>query len=341
MIVCRRCTERDVPRVMAFIDQYWRAGHALAVSRSLMDWQHAAEDGNYNYLLAEDDGRLLGVLGYIPSCRYDPALSADNVLWLALWKVREDAGVSGVGLKLLASLRECMPHKAMAVSGINPTHPPMYRALGYMTGQLTQYVTRRPGPLSPLLTVPSGDDIPVPRDGTARAVAMDEASLQGLSLASQAVPRKSPRYFLERYIHPHPYYRYKVYRLVDAEGSQGLVAYRVAEHQGHRALRMVDFSGDAAVLAQAGPCLSQWLAEEDAGYADFWQYGIDESLLERAGFVAVNPDGAVVVPNFFEPFIARNARLEFAVRPADFSSLVMCRADGDQDRPNDVAACHS
>ena len=40
---------------------------------------------------------------YIPTRRYD-GLSANNIVWLALWKVRDDYKSSMVGLKLLKKL---------------------------------------------------------------------------------------------------------------------------------------------------------------------------------------------------------------------------------------------
>ena len=31
---------QDGPQIRAFIDRYWKSGHALAVSQELFDWQH-------------------------------------------------------------------------------------------------------------------------------------------------------------------------------------------------------------------------------------------------------------------------------------------------------------
>lgn len=78
---------------MMFIDAHWRRGHVLATSRPLMDWQYRAESDRYNFLLALQESDLLGVLGYIPTRRYDPALAENNVLWLTLWKIRDDCKI--------------------------------------------------------------------------------------------------------------------------------------------------------------------------------------------------------------------------------------------------------
>ena len=101
MTVIRRCRQDDITQVAEFIDNHWVKGHVMAVSQRLMDWQHQAEDGSYDYLLAWHEKRLVGILGYIASRRFDPSLVDRNVLWVAIWKVLGNCGVSGLGIKML------------------------------------------------------------------------------------------------------------------------------------------------------------------------------------------------------------------------------------------------
>ena len=92
-----------------------------------------------------DEGILVGILGYIPTRRYDDDLSAQkNIVWLALWKVREDYQSSMVGLKLLKTLESLEPNSVMAVNGINLNHPPIYKALGFQVHELGQYYLANP-----------------------------------------------------------------------------------------------------------------------------------------------------------------------------------------------------
>jgi hypothetical protein len=114
----------------------------------------------------------------------------------------------------------------------------------------------------------------------------------------------------------------------------GLLAARMADHDGVRALRIVDWYGDANGLAQAGTAIEGLLRETGAEYADLWQYGIAPDLLAGAGFSAVETDGAMIVPTLFEPFVQANKRLQFAFKAKGDEDFVIMRADGDQDRPN-------
>ena len=49
-----------------------------------------------------------------------------------------------------------------------------------------------------------------------------------------------------------------------------------------------------------------------------------------------DPESEVIVPNFFEPFIQRNGRILCAIKTQTGLPAIICRADGDQDRPNRI-----
>ncbi|MFA6316396.1 MAG: hypothetical protein WC943_03175 [Elusimicrobiota bacterium] len=331
----------DIGRVMDFIGRHWSPGHVLSRSRSLMDWQHQdrSQPDRYNWLLAEREGDLLGILGFIPTSLFDRGLAGNNCTWLSLWKVRDDARHAGLGLGLLRALEKLEPSAPLGVLGINPAHPPMYRALGYKTGQLAQHAVFNPGAARKLAAAPASFPLPLPRPGDAvlrplTAVSLD-ADCVGLKLGSRAAaaPAKTPSYFLNRYLR-HPIYRYDL-RLVEADGrAQGLLATRVAEHGGARALRIVDFLGESSVLGRCGSSLGCLLEETGAEYADLWEHGLDRDALAAAGFSRVEPDGPLIVPNHFEPFTGLRSRIEFAVRGHAGTPFVIMRGDGDQDRPN-------
>jgi hypothetical protein len=113
-----------------------------------------------------------------------------------------------------------------------------------------------------------------------------------------------------------------------------LIATRVAEHENARALRIVDFAGDPHALAHCGSALAALMIEERAEYADFWQTGFPEEALLSAGLAPVATDGPLIVPNYFEPFLAQNGKILCAIKAAPSAPLMIFRADGDQDRPN-------
>jgi len=338
-----RCTAGEIEDVVRFIDTHWKKGHPLATCRTLLDWQHRDADGaGYSFVVARRraDGDLLGILGYIPTRRFDPSLTGANVVWLTTWKARADAGVAGLGLQLLQHLAAIEPHCAMGAIFPSPAMTPLFRALGYRVGELQHYV--RPNEAAGTTRIATG--MPQASGTTTTDSRIDVRRLAGdedftalrLTGREPSIPRKTPEYFRRRYAR-HPHYRYIVLALLDGGAPAGLLAARTASHAGARALRIVDFTGSPDLLARAGAPIQRLLEEFGAEYADVYNTGIDRVVFERAGFTRVDPDGHTIVPDHFEPFELRNERLWTALkglRPGD--NPILFKGDSDRDRPNVV-----
>lgn len=336
-----RCGARDIEDVIGFIARYWKADHALATCRSLIDWQHRDPDGRgYAFVVARRraDHAVLGILGYISTRRFDAALDTDNVIWLTTWKVRDDAEIAGLGLLLLQYLTKTEPHVAIGAVGLNRATLPIYEAFGYRVGELQHYVrvnaTARGFELATLNSVsspPLSNGAPLQARRLTQTEEFD--ALEWVPPAGR-VPRKTPAYFRARYAR-HPVYAYLVIALLDRGAPAGLMAARTAEHGRRRALRIVDFLGSDDVLARIGPVVQALLEEVDAEYADVYNAGTDCSVFARAGFRRIDPDGVEIVPDHFEPFERRNVRLWFSLKGLPHE--VLFKGDADQDRPNRVA----
>ena len=336
LVEIHRCRANEADELMQFVDEHWQRGHVLATHRPLLDWQHRTASGDYDYLLATEGDRLLGVLGYIATSRFDSALLGREVVWLALWKVRADCQHPALGVRLLRHLEHAHPGATLAVNGINLSHPPMYRALGYRVVELAQHVLVNPDMAQTLIEGASTLHHGAPAGASTTLTEISDAELSLMpvdSLSGPAQPAKTPTYFRERFLR-HPFYGYRVYRLASASAGLGLLALRVAEHEGRRAVRIVDFAGDLALLGSCGIGVHRIVAALGAEYADLWSSGVDGALLAASGFAPVIVDGPVKVPNYFEPFVTGNARIACAIRDPSGAPWRVFRADGDQDRPN-------
>ncbi len=344
MIRIRRCQSADVPDVLTFLDRHWKPRHVFTADRELFDWQYARPDrpGEYAIALAHDDSHddLVGLLGYLPTRRFDPELAGDNALWLALWKVRDD--VAGpVGLQLLNDVANSEPHTSIGVIGFQPPAAAIYKALKFEVGELRHYVLVNPD-VSTFELAAFGDP-PKRRvpDSDLTAVRVDAsnfpAAADGLDLGTRAAlaPAKTPEYFRSRFLR-HPRYRYGSFAIQREGHAIGLLATRVATHGGRRALRVVDYIGPSEAVPSLGRVILDEVRRVDAEYADVLNWGIDPALFNAAGFACIDPAGPDIVPNHFEPFERRNATVRFALksdRPA-----VLFKGDGDQDRPNELIA---
>ena len=341
MITIRRCQTADVPDVLAFLEAHWKPGHIFTRDRELFDWQYARQDrpGEYTIALARqnESGELVGMLGYVPTRRFDPSLADNNAIWLALWKVREDIAPGPIGLQLLNDVTAGEPHASIGVIGFQPAAAAIYTALKFQVGELRHYVL--PNPDVSAFELASFERRPNRRvpDTNLTAVAVDDttfsATVAGLDLGSRdrQLPHKTPTYFRSRYLQ-HPRYRYETFVLRRGDRPIALLATRLAAHGNWRALRVVDFIGADDFVPALGRLILDQVRQHGAEYADVLNWGIDPGLFEAAGFSAIDPSGPDIVPNHFEPFERRNAAVRFALkadRPA-----VLFKGDGDQDRPN-------
>ena len=342
MITIRRCQTADVPDVLAFLEAHWKPGHIFTRDRELFDWQYARQDrpGEYSIALARKngDGELVGMLGYLPTRRFDPSLADDNAIWLALWKVREDIAGGPIGLQLLNDVIRGEPHTSIGVIGFQPTAAAIYTLLKFQVGELRHYVL--PNPDVSAFELASFERHPARQvpDTNLTAAAVDDttfsATVAGLDIGSRdRLPRKTPAYFRSRYLQ-HPRYRYETFVLHRDDRPIGLLATRLAAHGERRALRVVDFMGADDLVPALGRLILEQVRRHGAEYADILNWGIDSALFEAAGFSPIDPAGPDIVPNHFEPFERRNAPVRFALK-AD-GPAVLFKGDGDQDRPNQL-----
>jgi hypothetical protein len=325
------CALGAADELMAFIREHWSAGHVLSRSRALLDWQHRDEAaGRYNFLVARNDGGgIVGILGFIPSSRYDPALGAgDETIWLTTWKVIHGYS-AGLGLMLLRELAARLKPKWIGTAGLNPQTRGIYDAMGYRTGALDRFYRLNEGTAGHRLADIPADWPPQPQptgDGTLRALTEEETALD----ESDQAPRKTPALFRRRYL-AHPFYDYRLYLAVTGNDS-ALIAMRTCGHEGASALRIVDLLGSAAALAGCGPAFDALLRESGAEYLDFYCSGAAEALA-AAGFRRLARDEGAVLPSYFEPFERSNVDILYALKgPGE--RLVICKGDADQDRPN-------
>jgi hypothetical protein len=238
----------------------------------------------------------------------------------------------------LRKLSASHPAGFIGTVGLNSATLPIYQALGYRTGKLARHYLLNPHAAYRLAQVPAGFPRSTALGGDASLTPIGSSHFLraterlGLDEGDQ-IPRKTRVFLYNRYA-THPFYRYDAF-IVSAGGEKGVVILRTCAHDGARALRVVDYVGAPGPLAGAGPAFAALLDEAGAEYLDFYCSGLADEL-SAAGFRVVGNDEGLVLPGYFEPYVARNVDLLFAIHGPD-GRLVICKGDGDQDRPSEIA----
>lgn len=340
-ITIRFAEEADRASILAFISDHWRADHVFVKEPHVFDWQYRSPDGGYNIAIAVDNGELLGVLGFIPTGRFDPTLGFREIM-LAIWKVRDDKGPPSLGLGLLKLIERTYSPEVIGAVGISAMVVPIYKAFRYTVGTLSHVAlipkreaeyriaggvraeaifeeeTKQNYTISPMLTEVSAE--------AKRQICALSESAPGL--------RKSWDYLVERYFQ-HPWYQYQV-GIVESNGvAKAAFVWRRVEANSSAVLRIVDVLGTASTIADAASDLASIVTQEGAEYIDLVANGIDTDKFRAAGFASPDWNEGLVLPNYFSPFEARNVEIKFAYKAA--RSLCLFRADSDQDRPNSMS----
>lgn len=330
-----RCGAAHVSEVMNFIEDHWKHGHIMAHDLPLVDFMHKSSDGNYNFILGKKacDGDVVGVLGYIPTSQYDLSLCDEKDCWLAIWK-----GIAepGSGLKLLEPIAG--EADTMAAIGINRHVAKVYRWLGFdvmrlkqlylLNAALTGFSIARVGRIGPACLREDRADV--------RLVPVADRELENVMIETGWRPRKTARYVVNRYLR-HPIYRYQVWcACIDGVVKKDCVFVTRKISVGTAScLRVVDIVGDLNGLSNLRFAWSSLLAEEGAEFVDCMEYGLSESEEQILGMEVLDPQGDVVIPNYFEPFLQENIVITAAVMNPSNKRYVIFKGDSDQDRPSE------
>lgn len=144
------------------------------------------------------------------------------------------------------------------------------------------------------------------------------------------LPVKSEQYYKKRYF-DHPIYQYVVYGIINpSKHCVGVIFTREICINGSKVLRIVDYRGNLEELGNIGNCLEELMSDNRYEYIDLMASDLDETVMNRAGFTLLAPEGPNIIPNHFEPFERKNIKIYYH----QTVDVVIFKADGDQDRPN-------
>jgi len=321
------CTKDKVEALIDFIDKHWKQDHVFVRNRELFNWQHKSKD-LYNFVLAVEDENIIGILGFIPTSQFSDELIVNNEIWLAIWKVRDDIQMPGLGLLMLKFLKKKFNNPTICSLGLSQQVIPIYKALKYEVGVLEHRAFFNQNqtnfdPISPpeefLLDLKKGDiqyDIQV--DGT---------NLGNCEEIFKSKPKKNPEYIIKRYVE-HPNYDYKLLYFRSSDKVISICVYRIILIENQIIARIVDLIGSNILEEKFNYPIAEFLRKENIDYIDIVS---NLECSNNSGFIQNSED--FILPNYFEPLEIRNIDIDFAYK-SNSGPLSILRGDSDQDRPN-------
>ncbi len=330
----RLARESDRAAITAFMNMHWGAPHPLVNVPVLFDYYYKADGGALRFALAEDDGALSALAGFLPA--------SDNAhpdIWVSIWVA--DKAARGAGLELMAELPALTGCRTLACNNIRENTLPFYEFLGYATGRLEQFYRLAPRETYALARVEN--PVFLPAGGDAELMALSSAA--ALADAAGAVhtgerlramnPQKDLWYLRHRYLEfpaLAPAHQYRLYAASAGGAPFALLATRMASWEGTNVLRLVDYIGLPEDFPRLGAALDRLMHSVDAEYMDCYCAGIPAETMTAAGFCLRQTGSKDIIPNYLDPPVCENTDyFYFTSNPSQFT---MFKADGDQDRPN-------
>ncbi len=297
---------------------------------------------NLQFALAERDGELLSVAGYILANE-----SANPDVWVSVWVAKK--GENGVGLELMNALPELLNAKVVACNNIKEKTCVFYQFLGWEAERLSHFYR--------LGVKQNKSDFKLVRFGTENTQNNDivkrlnvsgdlkllpvenESDLEtyGLPQNTQTnTPVKDIWYLKRRYFN-FPHYKYDVFAVLENEVLLAYLVARTAQSPLETGeiipvLRIVDFIGAEDILPRLGTAIDELICSQNAEYADCYCTGIQAETFEKTGFNERKREDEIIIPNYLDPPLFEN--IEYFYFTNIQNGFRMFKADGDQDRPN-------
>lgn len=332
----RQAEKNDIQAIMSFINTEWKEQHILARDQSFFEYEHLYDD-KVNFIIAcNEENEILGLIGFI-ICAPGEISDACTVIW----KVAKPLGYPALGIKLLQFVSRLEKIRYIFSTGINESTVPIYSYLGMYTGKLEQYYI-----LNPKMGEFKIAKIRYKPKNEKQHHSTKECNYEIKQIADDAeikqfpfqrfkdlVPYKNESYFIKRYLQ-HPVYKYMIYGIYLDNVVVALIVLRKQTYHDSNVLRLVDYFGEDQYLVYTGEFFESLLIEHNSEYVDFYSYGITNDVLLKAGFSSISEKDSNIIPNYFAPFKQENITIRFYSNTNYIDRIRLCKADGDQDRPN-------
>lgn len=325
----RFATKDDEQMIVDFLKKHWNGNSILAKSDTIFRYQYMQMCECGFVLAFDEEGNLCGLKGYIP---LNHSERPDIAAALAIVLKQSHPMLNMEMQRFLEKETNC---RMMCSTGLNPNTAariyPLFRYKVDKLGHFYKLGRRTQWRVAKIDVVPQ-----VISHGT---LAMRQ--LESMEVLHQVfspdqfrenMPYKDEDYIQYRYF-SHPVYTYHVYGIMTGQERAGaLLIGREVYCEGAKVFRTVDYIGDRTLIREIGCSLDDLIEEKGYEYLDFYCYGIPDEDLEYAGFKRRTQDDKNIIPNYFEPFVQSNVEIIFFCKQHE--NILICKSDGDQDRPS-------
>ncbi len=317
----RTALPSDGEKIIDFMNANWGSRHPLVNDSRLFSYYFHRND-NLNFALCFADDKLVAVAGFIY------ANSMRSSAFVSIWCA--DKKYNGAGLELMERLKDLVGVDVLCCNNIRPNTLRFYEFLGYHTGRFKHaYLLSKDKEFK--IAEINNPVIIEPQPSDAVLIETDYIAQETLDKITEKLAIKKDIGYLDFRYKKYPFKSYRYFTLYEQDEIYGIFILRVTEVENSRAIRLVDYIGTVEHISKAGVALRKLLSDLDCEYLDFYCAGIDDNILNYAGFSVRDDDDKNIIPNYTEPLDRVN--VDFYYFTSSIENFTMFRSDGDGDRP--------
>lgn len=322
----RDCKISEKDRLKKYIKMNLGMNHILSKNDKVLNWYYF-DFKKYNFLIKTHKKKILGFLGYIKNSRFSKNKSVD-MIWLGPWSRLKKNSYNFSGIEFIRHVKRKFKNYKTGTIGCNEKAKKIYKILGFKVGQLNQYylINRKINKL--YLCNVNKKDINKKINFSDKYELKKFSKLDSFKIKFNK--KKNYFYFKNKYEN-NPFYNYFFLTIFNKKNNYGFFVCRISMFKKRKSLRIIDFNGDHKKIRFIGGQLIKFIEKNNYEYLDFYNFGIDKKYFKSAGFSEVNND--VIIPNYYEPFLRKNIKINFAVYPK-IKNFILFKGDCDQERPS-------
>lgn len=329
--IFRTATIKDVDAIMQFIKMYWAENHILARDKDFLLYEYGnGEQLNFNLAIDRKTGQIDVLMGFYLYSNDEKSCDSSG----GLIKVNPNCRIPFIGIEVVKRHISNVG-RVYVGNGANPNTalPLVKRILGHFVGKLNHFycinlkedfkIAIIKNKEIKMITEPKQKKLYLINSVEDMYAVFDDESYKN------RFTYKDRSYIDKRYFR-HPIYQYKLYS-IGKENVKTVLVLREISCNGGKIARIVDVLGDENELAYIGNSIQKMLEDNHYEYIDIYEHGVEDAVMDKAGFIQRKDDDENIIPNYFEPYEAKNIEIYYH---STCENAKIFKADGDQDRPN-------
>ena len=342
--------KKKILEIKYLINKFWknknRKKHVLVRRPEVFDWLYKKQNKKYNFYFTNNSNFICnGFLGFLKNSKFSKNLKKTNVIWLSMWlsdsnfrlRKKNSHDYEMTGFYIILKFLKDFKKNVIATIGCNEKTRVIYEKLGFKVGELSHAYF-----LNPYLKNFKIAKINYRKcqkfkknfnNFYFKNIDISYLKKTDFEKTNRKIFYKDIDFFLNKY-KKNTFYKYDFCALFN---NKKLIFFLVTKEiiiKNRKVLRIIDFFGSLNYFKFTATQFLKIFKKFNYEYIDFYCYGLSKKDLNKGGFLINSLNSKNIIPNYFEPYVQSNIKINFAYNPDLTEKIYFFKGDCDQERPN-------